>query len=252
MSFPPALLACTGVLLASASAGPGADVRLALFSKRQSLWPSLDSAARRDSIRLGVLPVYLARYAETVPCDSCRRLSEDGVEFFLGNALRRILSGALGAEVGLAEPDRDLLRSRRAEFPALLDSLDLPWEKWLGGEGEFLVYRPRESMASAADKRRLDKAAGALGLTHVFLVRDFRVRVRPESGNTHRGGLEWSWRGALYHAAEGRFEWAVEFSQARPSMDLDEDLEPGLTRALGDAMRRLPADLNALLKRELR
>ncbi len=225
---------------------------LALFSKRQSLWPALDSAARRDSARLGVLPVYLERYAESKPCDSCHRLSEDGMEFFLGNALLRIFTAAWpGREVELAAPHWELLRSRGVEFPRDLDSLNLPWDGWVGGE-EPLIYRPREFMAAKTDKSRLDKVAGALGFSHVFVVRGFRVEVGPKFRDAHTGSLRWSWRGALYNASEGRFEWAVDFSEDRSLMDLDDDLEPGLTKVLGDEIRKLPAELEALLGREPR
>src|SRR6266849_4376106 len=122
--------------IGSVLGGTDAVWRWALFSRQQLLWPSLNPAARPDSARVGVLPVYLEQYSESIPCDSCHRLSQDGMEFFFGNALTRILDMALpGQPVELVAPHWDLLRSRHVTFPQDLDSLKLPWGKWLP-EGE--------------------------------------------------------------------------------------------------------------------
>ena len=229
------------------------QLSLAIFSKRQIFWPAMDSAWKADSARIGVLPVYLESYQESRPCDSCNRLSEDGMEFFLDNALRRILDTAFsGSEVQLVGPHWDLLKSRKVVLPALLDSLKLPWEQWLGDDLEPLIYRTREAMASLADKTRLDKAASALGFSHVFVVKVFKVSVFPMSRNTHFGSMDWEWKGALYNAREGRFEWALRFSQSLKAADLDKDLEPLLSGELIPALRDLPSKLSDLLRQEPR
>lgn len=175
------------------------------------------------------------------------------MEFFLGNALTRIFAAALpGAAVELVAPEWALLRSRKVAFPQVLDSLNLPWEKWLPEDAETLLYRPRESMAAVASKQKLDKVAGALGMTHVLVVRGFRVDVGPKSSSNHVGSLNWKWSAALYNATQGRFEWAVTFSEQRTFMDLDDDLEPALTKTLSESMHQIPGALDALLKSEPR
>ncbi len=229
----------------------------ALFSRQQLFWPSLDSLqqshAADSTIRVGVLPVYAAQYSESTPCDSCHRLSQDGMEFFLGNALTRTLAQMLpGHTVELVDPFSKLLNARKVAFPQILDSLELPWQKWLADCGDPLIYRPQEFMARPQDKARLERAAGALGLPYIFVVRDFTVAVSPKGRSTHFGGLRWSWKGALFNVRAGRFEWAVGFSEDRGLMDLDEDLEPGFAKAFDAAVQKIPVDLQTLLSREPR
>jgi hypothetical protein len=251
------------ILLIAAGSLAKTEICLAVFSQSQILWPGMKKppgSVRTTStaLKVGVLPVYMREYRESIACDSCHRLSENGMEFFLGNALRRILDSAYsGPEVELVGPHWSLLQSRKVDLKKIQDSLVLPWERWLDtGEGkecrEPLIYRPRDFMADQSDKRRLDEAAGALGFSHVFVVRAFRTQVFPKASNNHHGSLEWSWQGALYNAPEGRFEWAIGFSEKRKNMDLDEDLEPSLAKSLRKAFADLPASLEKLLKQEPR
>ena len=228
------------------------QISMALFSKKQIFWPSLgQNQVSQDTAKFGILPIYLQQYGESQPCDSCHRLSEDGMEFFLSQALRNIFEVYLPkAKVDIIGPEAQLLISPALHTKTFLDSLKLPWEKWLEEGQEPLIYRPREFYASRPDKRKLDRIAGRLGLSHLWVVSQFKVQVKPLARNGHSGGLDWSWKGALYNVTEGRFEWAIFYTSQRIFMDLDEDLEKSMSEDLEKRFKSLPLDLKTYLALE--
>src|SRR4051812_43257354 len=73
------------------------SIHQAVFSNRQLFWPELAGKSKpagraKDKgpapVRIGVLPIRLRDYHESLPCDSCHRLSDNGMEFFLENYLK--------------------------------------------------------------------------------------------------------------------------------------------------------------------
>lgn len=158
---------------AGAGSRPGSSAGKVQPGKPQSGKPSGKASGKvevRDakpaSLKLVVLPIRIApsQWRESIPCDSCHRLSANGMEFFLENyfadKLRRRFPGQT---VELAAPHDPLLRTAHLNLLDYQDSLRLPWDRWFDGYAEGLVFRPRDAMTSAEDVRRLDKLGGLLG-----------------------------------------------------------------------------------------
>jgi hypothetical protein len=248
-------------------------VRKAVFSDQQLFWPSLagngrpatprrpahqpvavsgaklempaktSTAGHGETIRLAVLPIDLKDYSESIPCDSCHRLSANGMEFFLENYLRQRMEARFpGQHVELVAPS-DPLVAKRLDLMAYLDSLRLPWDKWLSDPGEAVIYRPRDRFTDSGMRRRLDKLGGILGATHLLLPARMHVRVKPVGSNLHTGGLAWGFCLALWNVADGRPEWALDFEENDPAADLDAPLDERLDKTLGMAFEKMPSEL---------
>lgn len=234
-------------------------VDVAVFSDRQSFWPDLADRSKPVSkpppaakITLAVLPVTLKDYRESLPCDSCHRLSANGMEFFLENWLKDRLHDRFPAwTVELIAPSQPLL-GKKMELIGYQDSLAFPWERWFPDPGESLVYRPRDRFTPEATRKRMDKLGGLLGASHLILPCRMRVSVTPKSSITHEGGLEWSFSLVLWNVAAGSPEWALNYRSRETGMNLDESLEGRLDKALGGAWNDLPRGLATLWDAEPR
>lgn len=256
------------------------SVRKAVFSDRQLFWPSLagkgrpappqgkaaraphadprklagkEGATGRDPgpggkgepVRLAVLPIAFKEYSESLPCDSCHRLSANGMEFFLENYLRARMEARFpGQHVELVAPS-DPLVQKRVDLMACLDSLRLPWDKWLPDSGEGVIYRPRDRFTGAGIRSTLDRLGGYLGATHLLIPMRGHARVKPLSSTTHAGGLDWGFSLVLWNVAAGSPEWALEYEENEVAMDLDESLEGRLDKVLGSVWENLPSELLA-------
>lgn len=205
--------------------------------------------------RMVVLPIRIASkdWRESIPCDSCHRLSPNGMEFFLENYLAGRLNRRFpGDTVELAAPHVPLLQAAHLRLLEYQDSLRLPWDKWFDGYTEALIYRPRDAMTTAADIRRLDKLGGLLGATHLLLPAKVWASVVPRARDSHSGDLEWGFHLLFWNVAEGRVEWAMALSEKAPGVDLDAALDERLDKALLAAWDSLPAELAAYWKSEPR
>ena len=250
MLFIPLLLVWVSTVSAQK---PSQTLHQAIFSKGQVFWPELQQSARQKTVHIGVLPVQMAEYKETLVCDSCHRLSANGMEFFLENYLAGLMRSRFPkAEVELVAPHASLLQGGRINLLSQLDSLDFPWDKWFDGYSQDLIYRPRDRMTSARIRRRLDRLGGTLGATHLLIPARFRALVSPQRSDGHKGGIEWGFNLVFWNVVEGRPEWALAFSEKLADTDLDAPLEPHLDKALQPAWERLPEDLQALLQAEPR
>jgi hypothetical protein len=206
------------------------------------------AAARAGAaaVRIGVLPVNLKDYSESIPCDSCHRLSANGMEFFLENYFKDRMQARFPAQgVDLIAPNAPLL-DKRLDLMAYLDSLELPWDKWLADSGQEVVYRPRDRFTKPAARQRLDRLGGLLGATHLLWPARVHVRVTPTASNGHSGGLDWGFDLVLWNVAAGSPEWALRYRERAPSMNLDESLEGRLDKALGTVWDGLPSELTSL------
>lgn len=271
------LSAFTLVLFGMLNASAEVDVQMAVFSDRQLFWPALAGkgypasppapagrrpasspgakvepagkgmkAGQSDITRLAVLPIDLKDYSETLPCDSCHRLSANGMEFFFENYLRQRMEARFpGQHVELVAPS-DPLVAKRLDLMAYLDSLRFPWEKWLSDPGEAVIYRPRDRFTDPVMRRRMDKLGGILGATHLLLPARMHVKVKPLASNLHAGGLDWGCFLVLWNVAEGRPEWAMRYEESESAVDLDESLEGRLDKALGGALEKIPGELRDL------
>jgi len=248
-------------------------MRKAVFSDRQLFWPSLaghgrpsqglappaarapgskveakgkGAAGAEEPMRLAVLPIDLKAYSETLPCDSCHRLSANGMEFYLENyLLHRMQARFPGQHVELVAPS-DPLVAKRLDMMSYLDSLRLPWDKWLADSGEGVVYRPRDRFTDPGMRRRMDKLGGILGATHLLLPARVHVRVKPVASGLHAGGLEWGFNLVLWNVAKGGPEWALDYEESELATDLDASLDGRLDKALGSEFEKIPGELLSL------
>lgn len=240
------------------------QVDLAVFSDRQSFWPGLAGRAapvpkersmaglKQAGISLAILPVTLKEYKESLPCDSCHRLSANGMEFFLENWLKDRLHERFPAwSVELVAPSHPLLEGKM-ELIRFQDSLVFPWARWFPDSTERLVYRPKDRFTPEATRKRMDELGGRLGASHLILPGRMRVSVTPKSSITHEGGLEWGFSLLLWNVAAGAPEWALNYRSRETGMNLDESLEGRLDKALGGAWNELPRSLAALWEAEPR
>ena len=239
-------------------------VRKAVFSDHQLFWPSLEGKGKPSAsakskpkaskgpakgaapVRIGVLPIAIKDYSESIPCDSCHRLSANGMEFFLENYFKdRLTARFPAAGIDLIAPNAALVE-KRMDLMAYLDSLSLPWDKWLADSGQQAVYRPRDRFTAPASRQRLDKLGGLLGATYLLLPARVHIRVTPLGSNMHTGGLEWGFDLVLWNVAAGGPEWAMQYREQDGAMDLDQDLGPRLDKALGAAWDGMPSELTTL------
>lgn len=255
----------------------------AVFSDRQLFWPGLEggeegsgktkpiipkpSGAKaslgpdngeakyggdRAEVRIGILPIRIGEFRESLPCDSCHRLSANGMEFFLENYLKdRLQARFPDLPVELVAPHQPLLQSK-VDLLAYLDSLDLPWDRWFGDSEQEVIYRPRDRFTQANARKRMDRLGGMLGSSHLLLPANLKVSTTPRSSITHVGGLEWSFDLVFWNVAQGSPEWAIRYSEKVAHMDLDESLAGRLDQGLGKAWDGLPGKLTALWKAEPR
>jgi hypothetical protein len=241
-------------------------VRKAVFSDHQLFWPGLEGKGRPAMpakpkpakgaavapIKIAVLPVAVKDWSESIPCDSCHRLSANGMEFFLENWCKdRMQARFPDHPVELIAPSAPLVEKKLNLMP-YLDSLALPWDKWLGDSGEAVVYRPRDRFTSSEARKRLDRLGGLLGASHLLWPSRVKVRLTPTASNMHTGGLAWSFDLVLWNVAAGRPEWAMHFEERSLLTDLDAPMEGRLDKALGAAWDGMPAELAALWASEPR
>lgn len=254
------VLILAALLAPSAFCDPAmAQVDMAVFSDRQSFWPGLAGRAPAvpktgggEAVRLGVLPVTLKDYKESLPCDSCHRLSANGMEFFLENWLKDRLHARFPAwTVELIAPSHPLLEGKM-DLLAYQDSLVFPWNRWFPDPAESLIYRPRDRYTPESTRKRMDRLGGLLGASHLVLPCRMRVSVTPKSSITHEGGLEWGFSLVLWNVAAGAPEWALNYRSHETGMNLDESLEGRLDKAVGGAWDGLPGGLAAVWAAEPR
>lgn len=248
------------------------QVRLAIFSDQQFFWPGLtalqkthpssenasklslqenDSVSKVFSAKLGVLPLEIKSYQESIPCDSCHRLSANGMEFYLENYLKDKLSNRFPkSQVDLVAPHFELLKKGKLDLMAILDSLTLPWSQWFPDSNENLIYRPRDRMLSSDIRKCLDQLGGRLNQDYLLLPTHVDIAITPLFSNTHTGGFSWTFGLVFWNVRQGRVEWALLYNGKARMMDLDQSLDAHLDKALGAAWDGLPAALNRLLSQE--
>ncbi|MDB5106237.1 MAG: hypothetical protein JWP91_3926 [Fibrobacteres bacterium] len=270
----PVLLALLSGFSMALAELPNARVRKAVFSDQQLFWPQLQGKAKPEGkskptgtkstagskahqaggegapVHIAVLPVQLKDYRESLPCDSCHRLSANGMEFFLENYLKdKIHDRFPNLAVELVAPNQPLLETK-VNLLSYMDSLEFPWSRWLPDSEEQVVYRPHDRFTKAATRKRLDRLGGMLGATHLLVPGRMKVSVTPRSSITHEGGLDWGFSLVLWNVAEGAPEWALQFSEENTHMNLDESLDGHLDKALGAAWDGLPGELGSLWNAE--
>jgi hypothetical protein len=261
------------------------SVRFAVFSRHQTFWPALDGVSGSPEGRpkaggartvggeaipphIAVLPIRIKEtdWKERIPCDSCHRLSPNGLEFFLENYLAQRLSARFrenrpgivraedkkGPTVELAAPHLPLLRTAGVSLLDYQDSLSLPWDRWFDGYSQDLIYRPRDFMTPSSARKRLDRLGGLLGATHLLLPAKVWVKLDPKSRTVHEGCMEWGFHLLFWNVTTGRPEWAMAFSEVARDVDLDAPLDDRLDKSLVEAWDRMPESLVRVLTAEPR
>jgi hypothetical protein len=276
------LLACAFV---HAQGDVRQTLRFAVFSPDQTFWPSLagadgsskakhkagtaKSAGEKDiPLHIAVLPIRIkeADWKERIPCDSCHRLSPNGLEFFLENYLAQRLSTRFreerpgiarspdksGPTVELAAPHFPLFKTAGVELLDYQDSLSLPWKRWFDGYSQDLIYRPKDFMTPVAACKRLDRLGGLLGATHLLVPAKVWMKLDPRSRTVHEGSMEWGFQLLFWNVSTGRPEWALAFTEVARNVDLDAPLDERLDKSLVRAWDRMPQALADLWNSEPR
>ena len=232
--------------------GPG---RKSKKGASRSLATRNDVPLKDGQVHLAVLPIRIkdSDWQETKPCDSCHRLSANGMEFFLENYFKDKLSQRFPkATVELVAPHLPLMETAKIKLMEYQDSLDLPWARWFDGYTQEVLYRPKEWMTPSATRKRLDRLGGLLGATHLLLPAKVWFKLDPVASNVHTGGLEWGFHLVLWNVATGRAEWAQAFTESAKVVDLDAPLDVRLDRTLVATWDNMPGVLTALWKAEPR
>lgn len=240
-------------------------VHTAVFSPDQLFWPGLPKPAKKAArkaepkaaqpgpLHLAVLPIRIREsdWKESIPCDSCHRLSANGIEFFLENYLAEKLRQRFpGQVVDLVAPHSPFLETAKLNLLDFQDSLGFPWDKWFDGYAHELLYRPREWQASQATRKKLDRLGGLLGASHLLIPAKVWMKIEPLARNVHSGSMEWGFHLVFWNVATGRAEWAMAVSEKALHTDLDKPLDGRLDKALVETWKRMPDALAALWKAE--
>ncbi len=231
------------------------QIRTALFSNRQFFWPSLTPHDNPipSTLHLGVLPIHIQQYRESIPCDSCHRLSANGMEFYLENYWKDKLAGRFpNAQVELLAPHFKLVENQKLDLMALLDSLPFPWSKWFPDSTESLIYRPRDRMTNTKTRQALDRLGGLLNQDYLLITTGIDISIKPLISNGHTGGFNWKFDLIFWNVRESRVEWAMRYHGKAGFMDLDKSLDSHLDNAMGAMWDGLPRDLQALWTAEPR
>jgi hypothetical protein len=263
----------------SSADAPSFQIRKVIFSDQQFFWPQLESLPSLPGLhdpgqnanpkhltpdsnppRLAVLPIRITNYRESIPCDSCHRLSANGMEFYLENYLKDKLAHRFPkAVVTLAAPHLSLLETQKLDLMGYLDSLELPWTKWFNepkgefeaeAEAETFIYRPRDFMTSNQAKRRMDRIGGLLNQDYLLLPTQVAIEVKPVISNGHTGGLKLRFALVFWNVTKGAPEWAFKIFGETKFMDLDKSLDASLDKALGSAWDQLPGEFKAKVESE--
>lgn len=236
------------------------EVRLAIFSRGQFFWPSLSATVptKDDSIKIGVLPIQIQKYSESIPCDSCHRLSANGMEFYFENYLKDKLADRFkSVKVELIAPHFNLVENRKIDLLKYLTRLNFPWPVWFGTEGDSLerppvIFRERDRWLSSGVKKQIDSLGGLLNQEYLLIPTQIQIHVLPVMSNGHTGILEWKFSLVFWNVGEGRPEWALKYSGKSSLGDLDQSLDSHLDKALGAAWDGVPKQLEQIWKAEPR
>jgi hypothetical protein len=211
-------------------------------------------ASKSASLRVGILPVTLSAYQESPVCDSCRWLSENGVEFVLEHGLLRGLDSVWEhAQVERVLPFDPLIEEGPDTLASTWRELPLPWNSWFGDSLETssgIIWRPRDFLSASETRKRLDAIGGALGLDRLVIVQEAKVSVYPSGLFSNRGDLKIGFNAAAYAVAEGHFLWAFQFQETQFKTDLNENWEPWLMKFFQKAYEELPPALSQIRNQE--
>lgn len=241
-----------------------ADVRLAIFSKEQFFWPTLSrtksstKSAQIDSQKIGVLPLQISNYSETISCDSCHRLSANGMEFYFENYLKDKLANRFkNTTVELIAPHFYLVENQKINLMNYLGSLQYPWQEWFGTDGDSLenpsvIFREKDRWLSPVVKKKIDTLGGLLNYEYLLIPTAIEIHVAPIMSNVHTGYLQWKFALVFWNVRQGRPEWALKYSGKSGLVDLDQSLDSHLDKALGAAWDGLPRQLKQIWTAEPR
>ncbi len=246
-------------MLITAVAGESAPVQVqaVVFGERQLLQDELGRAkatpvkASLESPSIAVMPFHMKSYSESIPCDSCHRLSPNGFEFFLENYLVGMADTLLTASPSnsparLIAPHHEILQSNGVDLMGRLDNLSFPLKDWFYGYSEPLIYRSRDTFSSDSLKKKLDALGGALGVSHLLLPVEAEIHVKPKSSSRHVGDLTYGFHLILWNARLGRPEWVVAYREELRGVDLNKSLDSRLDRNLKGYLEGLPRRVAAL------
>jgi hypothetical protein len=246
------------LLLALSLARGASNTYIAVFSDQQTLWHISSKTgsgkvpgSRTAKPSVGVLPVNAKDYHESIPCDSCHRLSPQGVRFALENYFLRLMDSLIsGGEVRLLAPHHELVSGHKVKLLESVDSLAFPFEKWFDGFNDPLIYRPGDRYTPRELKERLNRLGGTLGLSHLLIPTGLQTNIFPKRSNDHVGKLEFSFYLVFWNVSLAYPEWVLFFREKTKKVDLDDPLKKYLDKGLFKRLQRLPEELKKLMAKE--
>ncbi len=253
------------------------EIKFSLFGKEQLMWPrisgdstgrgavfapvsgvgsevSASSSKAKDSLsapqfRIGIVPVWVRDYKESRPCDSCHRLSANGMEFFLENWFRQRLDSLFpAAETELLAPHLDPLVKQGIDLESEVDKMNFPIESWSGRKHPGFIYHADERWLDASTRSRLIRLGKAMEMDYLMIPAQVRVRVKPKSRNLHVGDLAYSFIVVFWDVRGEKAQWAMTYHETLKGFDLDKSLAPNLEQAMVGYWARVPALLRSTLE----
>ncbi len=227
------------------------SIHTVIFGDKQLLVTGIPVAkarpvsAQAEQFQIAVMPFHMKSYSETIPCDSCHRLSPNGFEFFLENYLVNMVDtlfsgSALVPKATLIAPHHEALETQEFELMPFLDGLQLPFQEWFAGYAQPWHYLPEGGKVPDSAAAKLRALGALLGASHLMLPMQVEAHVKPKSRNRHVGNLSYSFHLVLWNVVSGRPEWVVRYKEEMRGVDLDKSLEPRLNRNLRSHLQILP------------
>jgi len=208
-----------------------------IFSDNQTFWNTNNTDS---NFSIGILPVNTIHYKESIPCDSCHRLSPDGVHFSMENFFLQMVKLLSRGEPKLIIPENDLVKGLNIGLLGTLDSLNFPLDKWFDNFEFPIIYRDSDPFTSTAIKKHLNRTGGALGHTHLLIPYQLDFKIFPSKRNDHFGDINYKFYLIFWNVKLAYPEWVISYEYMAKNQDLDAPLEKSLEENLTVYLKNLP------------
>jgi len=215
------------------------QLNTSVFQTPQHFWGYEKAGDKPDKI--AVLPVYVSKYRESKPCDSCHWLSSNGLEFILENYLLKLAgSGSPHFVTDLIHPENQFIISNKLNLEKLVRESKLPWQKVFYGFREKLIFREKDNFTPQHVKNNLNQLGGNLGANYLLMIQDLKMNVFPRSSNAHVGKLSFQFYLLFWNVKGAYPEWIIFFKTETGNIDLDVTIDKYLTKKLTPYIHSLP------------
>ncbi len=240
---------------ATLQAAPKIKRYTAVFSDSQAYWQtkSSESTPSVPPLSIGILPINTSNTIEERPCDSCHRLTPNGLQFFLENyLLEQVSQQTSPIPVRLITPHSELVTGTKTPLLPLVDSLTFPLNQWFDGYEQTLIYRPRDRYTSTKTKKMLSKIGGTLGYSHLIIPTQFQMKVKPRFFSKFVGRLDYHFVIIFWNVKLSTPEWVIYYHEINPKTNLNHSLKKSLDKNLFTWIKNLPYKVKHLREQEPR